>query len=135
MKINTVAVVGAGNMGSGIAQKIATEGYPVILLDRELSYAQKGKSIIQKTLEKGIERKLFKPEQVEQILERITPSGDLKDASKAQLIIEAVFENLEVKQTLFSRHFLKEFPMAFCFADFSYFQKAVKTGKEKSEIF
>src|SRR5690349_9186737 len=103
MDIRTACVVGAGNMGSGIAQKIATEGVPVLLIDTTLEQAEAGKQRIKKLLEEGVARRLFAPAQVEQILGRVTPSGDLGAAKDADLVIEAVFEDVQVKRDLFGK--------------------------------
>ncbi len=102
MDIRTACVVGAGNMGSGIAQKIATEGVPVLLVDTTLAQAEQGKQRIQKLLHEGVARKIFTPPQVEQILGRITPAGEVAAARDADLVIEAVFEDLKVKRDLFT---------------------------------
>ncbi len=101
MKITKVAVIGAGNMGSGIAQKIATEGVPVLLVDASLERAKAGKERIALLLAEGIERRIFTPEQVNAILERIAPVGSVQEAAEADLVIEAVFEDLQVKRALF----------------------------------
>ena len=63
MTIEKAAVVGAGNMGSGIAQKIATEGFNVILADTTREQALKGMKRIETLLSEGVERKIFKREQ------------------------------------------------------------------------
>jgi len=98
-----IAVVGAGNMGSGIAQKIATEGYPVLLLDLNADAATNGRERIRTLLAEGVERRIFRPEQAEEILTRVTASGDLNDAKDCALVIEAVFEDLDVKRELFQK--------------------------------
>ena len=63
MKIQKIGVIGAGNMGSGIAQKIAQEGINVVMIDVEDKYVQKGMDNIKKTLSEGVERKIFTEEQ------------------------------------------------------------------------
>lgn len=103
MDQNRIAVVGAGNMGSGIAQKIATEGYPVLLLDLNAEAAEAGRERIRSLLGEGVERRIFSPEQAEEILGRIVASGDLGDAKACALVIEAVFEDLDVKRELFRK--------------------------------
>lgn len=103
MTIQKAAVVGAGNMGSGIAQKIATEGFNVILADMNEEQAQKGFKRIETLLGEAVERKIFKPEQVKAILGRITATGDLDSLHDTDIVIEAVFEDIEVKQSLFRR--------------------------------
>ncbi|MDP7039334.1 MAG: 3-hydroxyacyl-CoA dehydrogenase NAD-binding domain-containing protein [Myxococcota bacterium] len=103
MKIEKVAVIGAGNMGSGIAQKIATEGVEVFLCDMSQDRAESGKKHIESLLTEGIERRIFTGDQVESILSRITPTGDFADLKDVDLVIEAVFEDLQVKQDVFKQ--------------------------------
>ena len=90
-------------MGSGIAQKIATEGIPVILVDLDDEKVQRGLGIIRKTLEEGVERRIFRAAQVEEILGRIRGTADWSTLEEADLVIEAVFEDLKVKQDVFRR--------------------------------
>src|SRR4051812_4850729 len=92
--IRTLAVVGAGNMGSGIAQKMASSGFPVTLVDLDDEKVRRGLSIIEKTLAEGVARKVFKPEQVEAIRARIRGTSDFAALAEADLVVEAVFEDL-----------------------------------------
>lgn len=101
--IRKFAVIGAGNMGSGIAQKIATEGATVILVDLDDEKVARGVGIIQRMLQQGVERKVFRPEQAEQILARVHGTSDWSRLAEADLVIEAVFEDLEVKRKAFAR--------------------------------
>ena len=103
MKIAKVAVVGAGNMGSGIAQKIAMEGIPVLLIDASTELAERGKQRIEKLLIEGLERGLFKPDQIDVILGRIEPRGDVGAAADTDVVIEAIFEDRQAKHDLFSQ--------------------------------
>lgn len=102
-QIRKAAVVGAGNMGSGIAQKIATEGLPVVLLDMNQAGLDRGMTIIKTLLNQGVERKLFTPQQVEAILGRITASTDFNLAKDCDVVVEAVFEDLKVKREVFAK--------------------------------
>lgn len=101
--IRQTAVIGAGNMGSGIAQKIATEGYPVLLVDLDQEKVERGLGIIRRTLEAGVQRGIFKKEAVEGILGRIRGSADWNQLAGADLVIEAVFEDLAVKREVFRK--------------------------------
>ncbi len=101
--ITQYAVVGAGNMGSGIAQKIATEGHPVILVDLTQEAADAGLERIRALLAQGVERGVFRETQVEAILARVQPTADWSDLAAADLVIEAVFEDLEVKRDVFRK--------------------------------
>ncbi len=97
-----VGIVGAGNMGSGVAQKMAQEGLDVVLVDIADEYLQKGMKNIKQTLQQGIERKIFTADQVEKILSRIKGSTSLDDLADRNLVLEAVFENETVKGEVFS---------------------------------
>lgn len=98
-----LGVVGAGTMGSGIAQKMATEGFPVVLVDVDSAQVQRGIEGIRKTLAAGVERRIFKPEQAEAILARITGTSDWALLAEADVVVEAVFEDQRVKEQVFAR--------------------------------
>lgn len=101
--ISKAAVIGAGNMGSGIAQKIATEGMDVVLVDLTQEGIDRGMNTIKGLLEQGVERKLFRPAQVEAILGRLHPTTDFDDVKDCDIVVEAVFEDLQVKKDLFAK--------------------------------
>jgi enoyl-CoA hydratase/3-hydroxyacyl-CoA dehydrogenase len=101
-RIERVGVVGAGNMGSGIAQKIAAEGYPVVLVDVSEEFVARGMERLRKTLDEGVTRRIFTRERADEILGRISPASTLDAARECDLVIEAVFEELEVKRGVFS---------------------------------
>tara|TARA_B100000131_G_scaffold284550_1_gene293240 strand:+ start:948 stop:3011 length:2064 start_codon:yes stop_codon:yes gene_type:complete len=103
MTIESVAVIGAGNMGSGIAQKSASEGFSVQMVDREQEWVDRGHQIIDGFLAEAIERRIFRPEQAEQIKGRITGVvGNERVSPSTDLVIEAVFEDFALKQEIFS---------------------------------
>jgi enoyl-CoA hydratase/3-hydroxyacyl-CoA dehydrogenase len=102
-QINKIGVIGAGNMGSGIAQKIAQEGINVVMVDMKDEFVQRGLGIIKGLLEEGVERKIFKPQQVEETLSRIKGTTDFQEVADADLVIEAVFEDKKVKTDLFKK--------------------------------
>jgi len=101
--VKKLAVIGAGNMGSGIAQKMATEGFDVCLVDLDDEKVGRGLKIIEETLAQGVERKLFRPAQAEQILGRVHGTSDWNDLADVDLVVEAVFEDFEVKKNVFER--------------------------------
>ncbi len=101
MAITKVGIIGAGNMGSGIVQKTAQSGIEVVMVDINDEYVQRGMDNIKKTLEKGVEKKIFRPEQAEGILSKITGTTDKSAVSDCDLVIEVIFENLEIKKQLF----------------------------------
>ncbi|MCU0559907.1 MAG: 3-hydroxyacyl-CoA dehydrogenase NAD-binding domain-containing protein [Desulfobacterales bacterium] len=101
--ISKIGVIGAGNMGSGIVQKIAQEGIPVVMVDLKEEFVQRGMGTIRRLLQEGVERKIFRPEQVEQTLARITGTTDFNAVADADVVIEAVFEDKQVKAELFQK--------------------------------
>ncbi|TFE26678.1 3-hydroxybutyryl-CoA dehydrogenase [Cohnella luojiensis] len=103
MEIKTVMVVGAGQMGSGIAQVAASAGLNVILHDLKPELAEKGLVSIQKYLSRDVEKRRKSAEEADAVLRKISSSADLEDAGNADLVIEAVIENMEVKATLFKK--------------------------------
>ncbi|MEW6671719.1 MAG: 3-hydroxyacyl-CoA dehydrogenase NAD-binding domain-containing protein [Thermodesulfobacteriota bacterium] len=102
-QIGKIGVIGAGNMGSGIAQKIAQEGIPVVMVDTQTEFVERGLANITKTLQDGVQRKIIKPAQVDEILGRIQASTDLEAVADADMVIEAVFEDKTVKSELFKK--------------------------------
>jgi enoyl-CoA hydratase/3-hydroxyacyl-CoA dehydrogenase len=102
-QINKIAVIGAGNMGSGIAQKIAQEGLNVVMIDLKDEYVERGIGIIRQMLQEGVERKIFTPQQVDEVFSRIAGTSDFNAAADADLVIEAVFEDKQVKANLFKK--------------------------------
>jgi enoyl-CoA hydratase/3-hydroxyacyl-CoA dehydrogenase len=97
-QINKIGVIGAGNMGSGIAQKMAQD---VVMVDIKEEFVKRGLDTIKGLLTEGVERKIFKPEQVEATLARITATTDFAAVADADLVVEAVFEDKNVKTELF----------------------------------
>ena len=95
--IKKVGVLGAGMMGAGIAYVTAKGGMEVVLLDREQDYAEKGKGYSAKIVEKGISRGKVTKEKGDALLARITPTTDYNDLKDVDMIIEAVFEDPDVK--------------------------------------
>ncbi len=101
MSIQNIMVIGAGQMGSGIAQVCAQAGYSVVLHDMQEEFVQKGIGIISKNLNRSVEKGRLNESEKESILSRITASVSLENASNADLVIEAVIENMDVKTQLF----------------------------------
>ena len=96
-EIKKVGVLGAGMMGAGIAYVTAKGGAEVILLDRDLEYAEKGKAYSQGIVEKGVSKGKVTKEKGDDLLARITPTTDYNDLKDVDLIIEAVFEDPDIK--------------------------------------
>jgi 3-hydroxybutyryl-CoA dehydrogenase len=104
MEINKIGIIGAGTMGSGIAQVSAAAGYDVVLQDIYANALDKAKASIEKSLGKLVSKEKMAESDMNATLARITFTPDLEEACKeADLIIEAVFENLEVKHEMFKK--------------------------------
>jgi 3-hydroxybutyryl-CoA dehydrogenase len=96
-----LAVIGAGLMGSGIAQVAAQAGWQVTLRDLDDAAVQRGLGAIHGSLRKFADKGTIAASDVEAALARITPTTDLEAAADADLVVEAVFERLEVKHEVF----------------------------------
>ena len=94
-----IGVLGAGFMGSGIAYVTAKAGIPVVLLDRDVPAAEKGKAHSEKLVTEAIAKGRAKPEDKDRLLSLITPTDDYALLDGCDLVIEAVFEDSEVKKT------------------------------------
>jgi 3-hydroxyacyl-CoA dehydrogenase len=101
--IQSVAVVGAGTMGGGIAINFANAGIPVTLLEAKQEALDRGVAGIRKIYEGAVAKGKLKPEDARRRGELITPSLDYQAAAKADLIIEAVFEDIAVKKEVFRK--------------------------------
>ena len=102
--LRTLAVVGAGNMGSGIAQKMATEGFDVVLVDIDDQKVAKGIATIERTLKEAVDRGIMRPDKTDGHSRpgawHRRDSSDLRDVD---LVVEAVFEDRAIKQEVFRR--------------------------------
>lgn len=96
-----LTVIGAGLMGSGIAQVAATAGWDVTLRDLDTAATTRGLAAIRKSLEKFAAKGTLTAEQAEQALGRITLTTELEAAADADIVVEAVFESIDVKQEVF----------------------------------
>jgi 3-hydroxybutyryl-CoA dehydrogenase len=102
MEIKKIMVIGAGQMGSGIAHVCAASGYDVILNDLKEELVQRGKETITKNLQRQADKGKITEEDRAGALERLTLSTNLNDAGDVDLIIEAAVENIEIKSKIFS---------------------------------
>ena len=103
MTIKTVMVIGAGQMGSGIAQVCAQAGFQVILNDMKDEFFERGLTTITKNLARDVEKGRKTEQEKTDILARITKSLAMEDAKNADIIIEAAVENMEIKQSIFKQ--------------------------------
>jgi 3-hydroxyacyl-CoA dehydrogenase / enoyl-CoA hydratase / 3-hydroxybutyryl-CoA epimerase len=96
-KVEKVGILGAGLMGSGIAYASASSGIEVVLIDSAQELADKGKAAVQKIVEKQVSKGQLSPEKGKQIVERVDATTNYDKLKGCSLLIEAVFENREVK--------------------------------------
>jgi len=101
MGIKRIMVVGAGQMGSGIAQVAAQAGIDVVLNDHHKEALDRGLKTIDKFLSKNVEKNRMTTEDKEGVLRKITQSTSLDDARDVDLVIEAVVENIDIKRNVF----------------------------------
>ena len=100
--VQTVAVVGAGAMGAGIAHTCAQAGYDVTMRDIDMRFIEAGFRRIQEPLMKRVEKGKMTKEEVDRILAKVHGTVDLKEAvADAQVIIEAIIEKMDAKKALF----------------------------------
>ncbi|GAA5045346.1 3-hydroxyacyl-CoA dehydrogenase NAD-binding domain-containing protein [Nocardia callitridis] len=100
-EIKKVGVLGAGMMGAGIAYVSAKAGYEVVLKDVTIEAAERGKNYSEKIEAKALSRGKTTEEKSKALLARITPAADAKDLDGVDFVIEAVFENTELKHKVF----------------------------------
>ncbi|NKQ20282.1 3-hydroxybutyryl-CoA dehydrogenase [Brevibacillus laterosporus] len=103
MSIQTIMVIGAGQMGSGIAQVAAHAGFQVILHDQSTSFLERGLGNIGKNLNRQVEKGKLTEETKGKILSRIMTSTELTSAKDADVVIEAVVENMQIKTEIFKK--------------------------------
>jgi len=99
--IRTIGVIGAGTMGHGIAQVAAQSGYDVLLVDVAPQALERGVSQIGKGLERLVSKGKLAAEERDQALSRLSSHGELAALDRADLVVEAVVEKLEVKRSVF----------------------------------
>ncbi len=103
MNIQKVLVIGAGQMGSGIAQVCAQAGFDVKLNDREQQFYDRGIQTITNNLSRNVEKGRMTEDEKQSVLNKITMSLSIEDASDVDLVIEAAVENMEIKQSIFKQ--------------------------------
>lgn len=101
--ISTVAVIGAGTMGGGIAMNFANAGIPVVILDLSEDSLAKGLSTIKKNYQISASKKRITEKQMKERLTLVSGTTHYEDLADADLVIEAVFEDLNIKQTVFKK--------------------------------
>ena len=102
-EIRKVGVIGAGTMGGGISMNFLSAGVPVTIVETEQAALDRGTGVMRKNYEASAAKWRMTGEQVGQAMGLLTPSLDLEDLGDCDLIIEAVFENMDVKKEIFAR--------------------------------
>lgn len=103
MAINKIMVIGAGQMGGGIAQVAAQAGLQVVLNDIDAAFIDKRVAFIDKTLSRNVEKGRITEEEKQAALARLIPSTDLQDAADVDFVVEAAVENMEIKEKIFRK--------------------------------
>lgn len=101
MDIKNVLVIGAGQMGLGIAQVFMTSNYYVSLYDMSEEQIEKGIAFIDKQLNRQVEKAAMTQAEKDEVMERLSPISSVSKAKQVDLVVEAVVEKMEVKQMLF----------------------------------
>jgi len=103
MEVKKCFVLGAGIMGTGIAQLMAQNGIEAILVDLDEAIVKRSLANIEKGLQKRVDKGKMSGDEVKDILGRIKISTKMEDAADADFIIEAIVENVEIKQKVFKK--------------------------------
>ena len=101
LPINSAGVVGSGTMGGGIAMNFANAGVPVFVLDQDEKNLTQGMSVIERNYQMMVDRGRMLPEQKDAVMNLITPTLRYEDLSEVDIAVEAVYENLALKQESF----------------------------------
>ncbi|MDQ2893555.1 MAG: 3-hydroxyacyl-CoA dehydrogenase NAD-binding domain-containing protein, partial [Pseudomonadota bacterium] len=101
--IKKVGVIGAGTMGGGISMNFLSAGIPVTIVETAQEALDRGVGVIRKNYENSAKKGRFTSEQVENMMGLLTPTLDLGDLKDCDLIIEAIYENMDVKKELFGK--------------------------------
>jgi 3-hydroxybutyryl-CoA dehydrogenase len=101
VEIKTIGVIGAGQMGNGIAHVAAQSGHDVVLHDVEDALVRKGLAAIDRNLQRGVDKGKIDPQEKQQVLGRIRGATKLGDLAGCDFVVEAVVENLEIKTQVF----------------------------------
>ncbi|WP_210358427.1 3-hydroxyacyl-CoA dehydrogenase NAD-binding domain-containing protein [Sphingomonas beigongshangi] len=101
--ISRVGVIGAGTMGGGIAMNFLSAGIPVTIVEMAQEALDRGTGVIRKNYEATAAKGRMKPEQVDAAMNALSPTLDFESLRECDLIIEAVYENMDVKKDIFAR--------------------------------
>ena len=102
-KIGSAGVVGSGTMGGGIAMNFANAGIPVIVIDQDEKNLERGIGVIEKNYQMMVDRGRLSQEMKDDVMSLITPSLNYEDLTDCDIVVEAVYENLDLKQEIFKK--------------------------------
>jgi 3-hydroxybutyryl-CoA dehydrogenase len=100
--VETVGIVGAGTMGNGIAQVAATAGYDVVMRDIESEFVERGFDSIDSSLSRLVKKEQLSADEADAARDRITGTTEFDDLERADLVVEAAVENMDVKKDVFA---------------------------------
>jgi len=101
--VKKVGIIGAGTMGGGIMMNFLQKGFPCTIVEMQQEALDRGLGVVRKNYDSSAAKGRFKPEQVDQMMGLITPALELEALADCDLIIEAVYENMDVKKEIFGK--------------------------------
>src|SRR3546814_3700532 len=101
--VKKVGIIGAGTMGGGIMMNFLAKGFACTIVEMQQDALDRGLGIVRKNYDASAAKGRFKPEQVDQMMGLITPSLELDALADCDLIIEAIYENMDVKKEIFGK--------------------------------
>ncbi len=101
--VKKVGIIGAGTMGGGIMMNFLQKGFPCTIVEMQQEALDRGLGVVRKNYDASAAKGRFKPEQVDQMMDLITPALELEALADCDLIIEAVYENMDVKKEIFGK--------------------------------
>jgi 3-hydroxyacyl-CoA dehydrogenase len=99
--VKKVGIIGAGTMGGGIAMNFASAGYPVTIVEQKQDALERGLGVVRANYERSAKRGRFTMEDAEARIGRITGTLNIEDLADCDMVIEAVFENMDIKKSIF----------------------------------
>ena len=103
MNIKNIYIIGSGLMGGGIAQVGIVNGFNVTMISRTMESLNRSKAVIEKNFQKDIKKGLMTEEAAEEALKRLTITNDMTAVKDADLVVESVYENMELKKQIFTQ--------------------------------
>ena len=101
--VNSLGMIGAGTMGGGISMNFVSQGIPVVIVEHEQEALDRGLAVVRSNFMRGVKRGRVTEEQVDQMMSLYKPSLNLEDLADCDMIIEAVFELMDIKKEVFTK--------------------------------